>query len=172
MISILGGGTMPVLKGVQFSQFSLSFVQVAFFFGELTWVAILSWHLPLLKAAAASYGDFERFSFGSRLRSSGTVDKTWLFLVSVKKIEVFGWCTSTKYWCFGHFWWQVPFLAWLVWCTVDPDILIQWFAFKPLCVAQEQAAQEGETNDGKNGKMIESAGEFGSVERWRFWSMV
>lgn len=81
---------MPVLKGVQFSQFSLSFVQVAFFFGELTWVAILSWHLPLLKAAAASYGDFERFSFGSRLRSSGTVDKTWLFLVSVKKIEVFG----------------------------------------------------------------------------------
>jgi len=35
-------------------------------------------------------------------------------------------------------------------------------------VAQEQAAQEGETNDGKNGKMIESAGEFGSVERWRF----
>lgn len=55
---------------------------------------------------------------------------------------------------------------------IDPDILIQWFAFKPLCVAQEQAAQEGETNDGKNGKVIESAGEFGSVERWRFWSIL
>lgn len=62
------------LKEVQFSQLSSSFVQVAFFFGEVTWVTIktryiydmqghdsLSWHLPLLKAAAASYGILNDF---------------------------------------------------------------------------------------------------------------